>query len=352
MPALAVSATPAPATSTKGVAAWLFVCCAMIFVMVLLGGVTRLTHSGLSIVAWQPLLGWIPPLSHAAWQELFRAYQATPEFQKINHAMTLAEFKPIFWMEYVHRLWGRLIGVVFLVPFLVLAARGKIESRLKPHFVAVFALGLFQGALGWYMVKSGLVDRPDVSPYRLAAHLGTAFAIYAYLLWLALDLVYARKTYAPPAAARRLWRGALALAGLVFVTALAGAIVAGTDAGFAYNTFPLMDGRLIPQAILDLHPWYRNFFENIAAVQFTHRVLAITALVLVLLFRLRLARTDLTASARRAADTFAALALVQVGLGISTLLLVVPVPLAAAHQAGALALFTAALWTAHRLRAA
>jgi cytochrome c oxidase assembly protein subunit 15 len=353
MPSSAVSTTSAPAASpARPVAIWLFVCCAMIFVMVVLGGVTRLTHSGLSIVEWRPLLGWMPPLSDAAWADLFQKYQATPEFRQLNHAMTLQEFKPIFWMEYVHRLWGRLIGVVFLIPFLAFAATGRIERRLWPQFVAVFLLGAFQGALGWYMVKSGLIERPDVSQYRLAAHLGTAFVIYACLLWLALDLFYAGTRDATGAAAQRLWRHALGLGGLIFVTVLAGALVAGLDAGFAYNTFPLMGGRIVPEGALELRPWYLNFFENVATVQFTHRVLAIATFVLVTAFWLKARQRGLRGAAQTAANVFMALTWLQVALGISTLVLVVPVPLAAAHQAGAVALFTAALWTAHRLRAA
>jgi cytochrome c oxidase assembly protein subunit 15 len=339
---------PAGLDADRAVAIWLFLCCAMIFVMVVLGGVTRLTHSGLSIVEWQPLFGWIPPLSDAAWQDAFRKYQATPEFEQLNHAMTLAQFKPIFWMEYTHRLWGRLIGVVFLVPFAVFAAQRRIAPRLRPRLVAIFVLGLLQGGMGWYMVKSGLVQRPDVSQYRLAAHLGIAFVIYAYIFWLALDLAYGGTRDRAPANIAALRRHASALAALVFVTALAGAIVAGTDAGFAYNTFPLMDGRIVPEGMFELSPWYLNFFENIAAVQFAHRAIALTTFALIVLFWFEARRVS--GSARVAVNHLGAFAVLQVALGISTLLLAVPVPLAAAHQAGALLLFTSALWTAHRLR--
>jgi len=351
MPPVSLPATSSAGPSLRPVAIWVFACCAMIFVMVVLGGITRLTHSGLSIVEWRPLLGWIPPLSQEAWAGLFAKYQATPEFQQINHAMTLPEFQSIFWMEYLHRLWGRLIGVVFLVPFLVFAAQGRIARRLWPAFATVFVLGAFQGALGWYMVKSGLIERPDVSQYRLAAHLGAAFVIYGFLLWLGLDLIdEGRRERA--LGAQKLWRRALALTVLIFATAMAGAFTAGLDAGFAFNTFPLMGGRIVPEGAMELQPWYLNFFENIATVQFTHRVLAIITFVLAVLFWIDARRREIGGSARLAADTLGALVCVQMALGILTLLLVVPVPLAAAHQAGALVLFTAALWTAHRLRAA
>lgn len=343
---------PAITASSRPVAIWLFLCCAMIFVMVVLGGVTRLTHSGLSIVEWRPLMGWIPPLSDAAWLDVFHKYQATPEYRQINSGMTLAAFKGIFWMEYVHRLWGRAIGVAFFVPFVVFTVLGRIERRLWPHLAAIFLLGAFQGGLGWIMVKSGLVDRPDVSPYLLASHLGAAFAIYALIFWMALGLTYGSARDSIGAHATRLKRFAFALVGLVFVTVLAGAMVAGTDAGFAFNTFPLMDGRLVPPGLFELSPWYRNFLQNIATIQFAHRMLAIATFVLVVLFWMSARRQKLAGAAGLAANTLAAFAFVQVALGVSTLLLVVPVPLAAAHQAGALALFTAALWTANRVTAA
>ena len=353
MTAITPSATGTTASRpARSVAVWLLVCCAMVFVMVVLGGVTRLTHSGLSIVEWQPLMGVVPPMSEQAWLDLFHKYQAYPEYREINHGMTLAAFKSIYWLEYVHRLWGRLIGLVFLVPFLYFAASGRIERRLRPRLTAVFLLGALQGGLGWYMVKSGLVNRPDVSQYRLAAHLVMAFLIYAYMLWVALGLLFPGPAPHASARLRPLARQAAGLGALVLLTALVGAFVAGLDAGFAFNTFPLMNGRLIPQGFLALHPWYRSFFEDVATVQFTHRWLAIGTVALVLLLWARARRAALPRDARIAVDGFAALALVQAGLGISTLLLVVPVPLAAAHQAGALALFTAAIVCAHRLRAA
>ncbi len=351
MPATASSqATITARPSDRPIAIWLLVCCAMIFVMVVLGGVTRLTHSGLSMVEWRPLLGWLPPFTEAAWEQAFAKYKTFPEYQKLNYGMALAEFKVIFWMEYVHRLWGKAIGIVFIFPFLYFLATGRVRKRLRPHLALMFILGGLQGALGWYMVKSGLVDRPDVSQYRLTAHLGAAFLIYAYILWVALGLLApAPKGLHGPTALRR---ASMLLVGLVFLTALSGGLVAGLDAGFTYNTFPLMGGRLVPEGLFEQAPVYLNFLENVTTVQFVHRVLALLTFVSVLLFWLKARGIALPRSARLPIDALMSLAAVQVALGISTLVLVVPVPLAAAHQAGALLLFTAALWTARALHPA
>ncbi len=344
--ALSEARTPAP-RSSRAIAIWLLACCAMIFVMVVLGGVTRLTHSGLSMVEWRPLLSWLPPLSDAAWEQAFSKYRAFPEYQKLTYGMTLADFKSIYWLEYAHRLWGRSIGIVFLAPFLYFLAAGRISKRLRPHLAAMFVLGGVQGVLGWYMVKSGLIDRPDVSQYRLTAHLGAAFFIYGYIFWVALGVLSLPAASQGPAALRR---SSKLLAGLVFVTVLSGGVVAGLDAGFTHNTFPLMGGRLVPEGLFAETPSYLNFFENVATVQFVHRVLAILTLLCVLLFWLAARKVGLPRDARLPVDALLGLAALQVALGISTLLLVVPVPLAAAHQAGALLLFTAAVWAAHALR--
>ena len=265
--------------------------------------------------------------------------------------MTVDEFKGIFWLEYVHRLWGRLMGVAFLVPAVVFAVRRWVDRRLAVHLAAMFVLGGLQGVLGWYMVKSGLVDRPDVSQYRLTAHLGAALVIIGYILWVALGLLWLRPHAVAGGTGRGLWRAAVALVGLVFVTALSGGFVAGLDAGLTYNTFPLMDGELIPSRIYDTDPFWLAAFEDVTTVQFDHRLLAIGVAAAVALFWLR-ARSLPAARARLAVHVVAATAAVQVALGISTLLLVVPVPLAAAHQAVAVILFTATIWTAHELRPA
>lgn len=316
----------------RAVAAWLLVCAAFVFAIVLVGGVTRLTRSGLSIVEWQPLIGALPPLSEAHWQELFAKYRQTPEFRLVNFDMTLEGFKTIFWWEYVHRLLGRLIGVVFLLPFLFFLWKGKLEKPLVWKLGGIFILGGLQGALGWFMVKSGLVDDPRVSHFRLTAHLGLALAIFAAQLWLALTLLSERK-----APFRKL---ALALPLIVFLMALTGGMVAGLRAGYAYNTFPLMNGHVVPPEILMLEPWWKNFGYNMATVQFVHRAFfwLLAVLVPIAWWRYR---------AVPAAHVLMAAFALQAALGIATLLLRVPLALGAAHQGGAVLLLAAALWTAH-----
>jgi cytochrome c oxidase assembly protein subunit 15 len=333
----------------KAIAIWLLVCCAMIFAMVVLGGVTRLTGSGLSMVRWEPVTGIFPPMSEAEWQQEFAHYQASPEYQKINVGMDLTGFKRIYWFEFAHRLLGRAIGVVFLLPFLYFLLRRKIERPLIPRLGFMFVLGGLQGLLGWYMVKSGLVDDPHVSQYRLTAHLAAAIVIYAYMFWVALDLLTVRQRSGPGGRHTLLGPYALVTAGLIFLTILSGGFVAGTKAGFAYNTFPLMDGRWIPEGLFALSPLYRNLFENIATVQFDHRLLAILTLIAVTVFWWAATRVPMARRARLAAHLLFAMVLIQVTLGISTLLLHVPVSLAAAHQAGALALFTLGLFASHEL---
>ena len=334
----------------RAVAAWLFVCCALVFAMVVVGGVTRLTHSGLSIVEWQPIVGTLPPLTDAQWQEAFAKYRATPEYRLVNHAMDVAAFKGIFWWEYFHRLLGRAIGVVFLVPLAWFVARRRIPPGLAPKLAAIFALGGLQGAMGWYMVQSGLVDDPRVSHFRLTAHLGLALAIFAAMFWIGLSLVRpagTRRVAAPP----RLRRAAFALAALVFAMALTGGLVAGLRAGSAYNTFPSMNGHVVPPEILMLEPWYDNFLYNMATVQFDHRLLAWTLALVVPAFAWRVWRGAGISGAVRAGAMLLVVAFaVQIALGIATLLLRVPVPLAALHQGGAVLLFAAALNVAHTLR--
>jgi cytochrome c oxidase assembly protein subunit 15 len=336
-------------THDRQLALWLMICCAMIYSMVLLGGLTRLTGSGLSMVQWDPIFGVVPPLSEAQWNATFNLYKKSPEFRKINIGMDLHGFKQIYWFEYAHRLLGRTIGLVFLLPFLYFLFAGRIRRRLIPGLVTMFVLGGLQGLLGWYMVKSGLVDKPHVSQYRLTAHLAMALAIYAYMLWVALGLWWNDTRDAPPAAPRGLRRFAALLGVLVYITALSGGFVAGLKAGLAYNTFPLMDGHWIPATYLLRSPAWRNFFENIATVQFDHRLLATLVLAGCASFWLAARRQPLPASARIGVHALLAAALLQVTLGISTLLLHVPIPLAATHQAGALLLLTVILFVNHRL---
>lgn len=339
-------------TSQRQVAVWLFACCAMVFATLVVGGVTRLTHSGLSIVEWQPLVGVIPPLDQAQWQEVFLKYQQTPEYQRVNHGMSLAEFKSIFWWEYVHRMVGRGIGLVFLLPFLYFAASRRIDRTLMLKLIGIFVLGGLQGAMGWYMVKSGLVDDPRVSQYRLTAHLGLAFLIFAAMWWVALGLL-ARRGQAAAAidnGLQVLQRFAAMLAVLVFVMVLSGGFVAGIRAGLAYNTFPLMNGYVVPPDILLLEPWYLNFFSNMATVQFDHRLIAWLLAFAVPWFWFKSRAAALAPRARLACNLLLLALALQITLGIATLLHVVPVALAAAHQAGAMILFGIVLWVNHELR--
>ena len=342
----------APGTShDRQLAVWLAICCAMVFAMVVLGGVTRLTGSGLSMVEWDPIFGVVPPLSDADWEATFSLYRDSPEYQKINAGMDVHGFKQIYWFEYAHRLLGRTIGLVFLLPFLYFLFAGRVRRPLIPRLAMLFILGGLQGVLGWYMVKSGLVDNPHVSQYRLTAHLGAALVIYSYMLWVALGLwTQAGHAASASAAPRGLRRFAAQLGGLVFITALSGGFVAGLKAGFAYNTFPLMDGHWIPEAMFLQAPAWRNFFENIATVQFDHRLLATLVFVGCIGLWLAARRQALPASARLSVHALLAAVVLQVSLGISTLLLHVPTALAATHQAGALLLLTVILLVNHHLR--
>lgn len=347
LPAAAAKAGGAPAV----VATWLFVCCTLVFALIVVGGVTRLTHSGLSITEWQPVVGALPPLSESQWNEAFARYQTTPEYLQVNRGMSIDAFKGIFWWEYVHRLLGRLVGLVFIVPLVWFLARGTLPSSagLAPMLFGIFLLGALQGALGWYMVQSGLVDDPRVSQLRLAAHLGLALLIFAAMFWTALTLL--RPSGIADARIGPLFRAAASLVALIFVMALSGGLVAGIRAGFAYNTFPLMNGHIVPPEIMLIRPWYMNFVNNMATVQFDHRLLAWTLLALVPIWWWRVrAAPEIPARARRAAHLVLAMLLAQLSLGISTLVLVVPLPLAAFHQAGAVLLFAAALNAAHALR--
>ncbi|MGQ0522495.1 MAG: COX15/CtaA family protein [Betaproteobacteria bacterium] len=339
-----------PQRAPAQIAKWLLVCCALVFAMVVLGGVTRLTHSGLSIVEWQPLVGALPPVTQDDWTELFSKYQSTPEYQKVNQGMSLEAFKGIFWLEYFHRLLGRLIGLAFFVPLLYFIARRRISGALGVKLAGIFVLGALQGLLGWYMVKSGLVDDPRVSQHRLTAHLALAFLIYGAMLWVALDLLASNRS-TDSGSVRRLRAWTWAFTALVSLMVVSGGYVAGIRAGLAYNTFPLMNGQVVPPEIFLLEPWHENFFNNMATVQFNHRLIASLLAVLVPWLWWQAWKIELPRRVRALFPLLAAVFAMQVGLGISTLLLSVPVALGAAHQAGALALFTVALMLNHALRA-
>lgn len=326
---------------------WLFAVAALVFVTLLVGGATRLTESGLSIVEWKPVTGTLPPLSDNAWQAEFQKYQATTQYRELNSRMTLDEFKTIFWWEWTHRLLGRLIGAAFLIPFVFFLWRGWVAPGLRWRLWTLFGLGALQGAVGWWMVASGLVGRVSVSQYRLAFHLTLACLIYAALLWTAQSL-------SPRARldASRGWRiGALGILVLTLLQIYAGALVAGLDAGLSYNTWPLIDGALIPapDRLFFLSPAWRNVFENDLLVQFDHRMLAYILCAAALLHLMQVARAGGKGVVVNGALTVACGVLLQAGLGIATLLHQAPISLSLMHQGVAIVLLTAAVFHAQRL---
>jgi cytochrome c oxidase assembly protein subunit 15 len=330
----------------RAVRLWLYAVAGLIFVMVLVGGATRLTESGLSIVEWQPVTGTLPPLSEAAWQAEFEKYQTIPQYQQINRGISLAEFKTIYWWEWTHRLMGRLIGAAFLLPFLWFLWRGWIAPGLKWRLWAIFALGAAQGVVGWWMVASGLAERTSVSQYRLAFHLTLACVIYAAILWTAQRLA--------PRPIALIPRRASVTASLLVVMVLAqiylGALVAGLRAGLIYNTWPLIDGAFVPGAasLFFEEPWWRNVFENTLTVQFNHRMMAYAIFFVSLLHLIDVWRTPYRPLIVDASALFAAVTL-QAALGIVTLLYQTPLLLALAHQGMAMAVLTLAVWHAERL---
>ena len=331
----------------RTIGVWLMVCAGMVLAMVVIGGITRLTGSGLSIVDWRPVTGFLPPLTEAAWTRAFELYRAAPQYLEVNAGMTLAEFRNIFWWEYIHRLWGRLIGLVFLLPFVWFLIRGRVRKSLVPRLIGLFLLGGAQGALGWYMVRSGLVNVPEVSQYRLAAHLSLAFLIYGALVLTGLSLVLPNPATIADRMGAQVRRLALVALGLIALTIVSGAFVAGTDAGLIFNSFPLMDGAILPPGYFD-HPTAP--FEDHGTIQFHHRLLALVSLAAVALLWWRSRWLALAPRARMVANGLMVMAALQVVLGITTLLLVVPVHAAATHQAGAVLLFTMILWFTHELR--
>ena len=322
---------------------WLYVVAGLIVLMVLVGGVTRLTDSGLSITEWKPIHGVIPPLSDADWEEEFAKYRQIPEYQEINAGMTLDAFKTIFWWEWMHRMFGRLIGLAVLAPLIFFWATRRIERRLVPKIALMLVLGGVQGAVGWWMVASGLSERVDVSQYRLATHLTLAFAILAYVLWVARGITPAPPGFRPaPASLRRLAGVVLVL---IFVQVFLGGLVAGLDAGLTYNTWPLMDGRLAPAGMYTTVPLWRDFFENIATVQFNHRMAAYAVFLVALALAWGARRVMPHSSAARHALVLAGLVFLQAAIGIATLIAGVPLALALLHQLGVVAVLAAAVVT-------
>src|SRR6266567_7077665 len=340
---MSVSAISTPATASartdRGVGLWLFLIAAMIGLMVVVGGLTRLTGSGLSITEWQPVTGVIPPLDDSAWQSEFAKYQGTPQYDLINRGIGLAGFKAIYWWEWTHRMLGRVLGVVFLIPFIVFLRQGRIDRAIATRLAIIFLLGAAQGVLGWWMVQSGLTgERIAVSQYRLAAHLGLAMILFGYVFWTALEIIGARRSHIASAPRFQAW--ASLLVGLIFVQILLGAFMAGLDAGRAFSSWPSYAGAWIPRGLYDLSPWWINHFENPALVHFQHRSVGYVVPALVVALYVALRRAGADRSLRIAGIHAVVLTALQVAL-----------PLAALHQVCALALFSAALWWAYALNA-
>ncbi|XP_071491615.1 heme A synthase COX15-like [Diadema antillarum] len=339
----------------KIVGGWLLTCCGMIAGTVVLGGVTRLTESGLSMTNWHLIKGMRPPTTQEEWQAEFDRYKQFPEYKYVHANISLEQFKFIFWMEYSHRMWGRAIGLAFFIPAAFFWSKGWISKPLKPRLAIYGGLLVFQGLLGWFMVKSGLEepakhDIPRVSQYRLAAHLGSAFLLYSLMLWGGLTQVLKPLTIPSSKNLSLLRKCAHGSMAIIFTTALSGAFVAGLDAGLVYNSFPKMADKWIPEDVMAFDPKYKNIFENPTTVQFDHRILGtVTGLTITSLWLLA-RRVPLPSRARLAANCMVGMVGVQITLGICTLLYYVPTSLAAAHQSGSLTLLSLALWFAHELR--
>ncbi|MFO7892725.1 MAG: COX15/CtaA family protein [Longimicrobiales bacterium] len=330
---------------------WFWAVAGMTLGVLIVGGITRLTQSGLSIVDWDPFVGVIPPLTEADWQRVFDRYRQFPEYQQLRQGMTLHEFKIIFFWEYLHRLLARAIGVVFLVPFVFFWLRGYFNRPLLWRALALFGLGAAQGVMGWLMVASGLVDRPSVSHYRLAAHLSLAFLIFGFATWLARDMSVEKSRVRVTDATRRLMRRGLTAIGVVFALQVVwGAFVAGLKAGRYHNTFPLMDGRLVPPSLYWLEPTVLNFFQNPVAVQWMHRVLGTVLGLLAIGVYVLVRQSDADAHSRRLNTVFFGGILLQYLLGVLTLVYFVPVSLAVIHQAAAMILFGVWVWWWHHVR--
>jgi len=330
---------------------WLYAVAALVIVMIVVGGATRLTDSGLSITEWQPILGAIPPLSDAHWHDAFEKYKQIPEYEQINKGMSLEAFKSIYWWEWSHRFLGRFIGLAFALPLLVFWTMNRIPRELTPKLLGVFVLGGLQGAIGWYMVKSGLADRVDVSHYRLALHLGTAFLILGLLIWLARDTIQPTTDIHLGTVRSRHLLLARLLVIATFLQVLLGALVAGTKAGLTYNTWPLTFGSFIPDGLFTLTPWYSNIFENITAIQFNHRMMAYLIGLLAIWHALQLRGSD---DGRLIVTSglllFAVVA--QITLGIWTLLSAqgaIPIGLGLVHQGGAAIVFALSVWHLHTI---
>ncbi|MBK7585603.1 MAG: COX15/CtaA family protein [Myxococcales bacterium] len=345
-----MSIAPAPAlpSARRAVVVWLWLCVVLLLTMIVLGGVVRLTGSGLSITVWEPIVGTLPPLDHAAWERAFSLYQQSPEFRHVNSDMDLAAFQRIFWPEYLHRLLGRSIGIVVALPCAFFLFKGWLDRHTVRRLVLLLLLGGLQGLAGWFMVASGLVDAPRVSHYRLTLHLGMGFLIFSYAAWLALEQTLGG--FVVTEGWPRLRRALGLFTALAALTALSGGLVAGLKAGHAFPTFPLMAGELVPTGLLALTPTWKNGFDNVITVMFQHRVLGTAVLAFAIGLAYAARKAELPRHARRGFDLILAAVLLQVTLGITTLVFYVPVALAAAHQGNAALVLAAALYAAYALR--
>ncbi len=342
--------------SNKSILVWLLTGCLLVYAMVVIGGMTRLTHSGLSMVEWKPT-GSLPPMNDEEWNAEFEKYKQFPEYKILNSDFTLSDFKSIYWWEYIHRFLGRTIGAVFLIPFFWFWIRKKFpEGFLKKMFVLLL-IGAGQGLLGWFMVQSGLVKNPAVSHYRLAAHLITAFTAFGFTFWYALDLIYDGLSSAQPGpmstgegdAGRGLKRLALILFSVIVIQIIYGAFVAGLKAGYSYPTFPKMGDKWIPDEITALEPAWRNFTEGAAGVQFLHRYIAVAVVILVSVLFFKARKLGLTSLQRKLVNALVIIVAAQFLLGLATLLYGVPVLVAVLHQTGAFFLFATSLFFIHSL---
>lgn len=329
----------------RSLVVWLLTGCVLIFLMVAIGGITRLTHSGLSMVEWT-LFGNVPPSSTEEWQILFDKYKAYPEYKQVNFNFSLDEFKSIFFWEYAHRMFGRFIGLVFILPFIWFIIKKKISKALLPKLILLLMLGLSQGLIGWYMVKSGLNKNPDVSHYRLALHLFTAFITFSYTFWLALGLIYPKGESTQPKI-NKVFGFTLVL---LFIQIIWGAYVAGLNAGKIYTTWPKMGADWIPEAVYAMQPLWMNFFENIAGVQFVHRYLAFVVLGLILYIVHLSRKSAIKALQSKSIKILGLAVLLQIALGITTLVMAVPISLGLLHQLGAFLLLAALLFSWYQFR--
>lgn len=346
MPSLTAQVRAAPhvgAGADAAVQAWLLFVAFLVLCMIVVGGATRLTDSGLSITEWKPILGAIPPLSEGDWLAAFEKYRQIPEYTLVNKGMALEDFKVIYWWEWGHRFLGRVIGLAFALPLAVFWLRGMLRPGSGGKYLGLLALGGLQGAVGWYMVSSGLADRVDVSQYRLALHLSVAFLILGSLVWLAMELTPGFEGIRLPAISASTVNTAAVIAGLVFLQVALGAFVAGLKAGLHYNTWPLMNGQVVPDDIFTMSPWIVNFFENATTVQFNHRLVAYIVVALGLMHAMRVARRAGDARVRNSALLLGAALVSQMVLGIVTLLWAVPIGLGIAHQGLAAILFAIAV---------